>query len=492
MKTDGPAFDAVCHYIEALLWHGTGWAKNGGPRAKSALILQRDIPTACGRYGQLYNEGKGYGDFIKVIRTAEHFLAQLPEGSKQRERLQSCIDVMRGKNLTLPEGTRYFWNNDLLICREKGSLAAITMLSSRVLSVECAPAFSHMTDFWSDGAAWIMKRYDSYRIARGFLKPCAVPGVTSRQWEFTHTGAQWRTYTGLHNFAGGATDGRYAVCGYKMEREKLPANPDPNFYDLYAEKSYFWFDGKLICIGTSITDKAVKDVPAATTVDQTLWRGPAVFAPEEVRNPGEAFQAETQLLWHDGVGYAVLNGKGKLSGETREDRWLEIDRNNAKAKKLPKTAPILMFQIDHGQNVKNGSYAYMVDFDCPDFAELKKRTEDPSFEIAAATPDVHAVREKSSGTLAAVFFKPGEAGGLSADAPAVVLVRQTPDGKVLATVNDPEQDPKRDAVTIGWNGKTYRIQLPTGVYCGQPATADLSALKPLDGEHAAKGTAAAP
>lgn len=492
VQADGPAIDTICNYMEALLWHGTGWGKNSNSQFKTRHILQRDIPTACGRYGQLYYEGKGYGDFGKVFQTAGYFLEQLPEGSKQRERLRFCLDVMSGEVRTLPEGTRYFWNNDLLICREKESLAAVTMLSSRVLSIECAPAFSHMTDFWSDGAAWIMKHYDSYRIARGFLKPCATPGVTSRQWEFTHTGTKWRTYKGLHNFAGGATDGSYAVCGYKMERAVHPANPDPNFYDLYAEKSYFWLNGKLLCIGTSISDKSHCGVPVATTIDQTLWRGPAVIAPDATRDPGEGFQAETQFLWHDGVGYAVLNGKGKLSGETREGRWLEIDRNNAKAKKLPKTAPILMFQIDHGANVENGSYAYLVDFHSPDFAALKKMAEDPSFEIAAATPDVHAVREKNSGTLAAVFFQPGEAGGLSVDVPAVALVRQTPDGKVLVTVNDPEQDPKRDSVTLGWNGKSYRIQLPSGVYCGQPVTVDLSALKPLDGESAAKGTAAAP
>ena len=123
--------------------------------------------------------------------------------------------------------------------------------------------------------------------------------------------------------------------------------------------------------------------------------------------------------------------------------------------------------------VKDGAYAYAVDLHSPDFAALKKRAEEPPFEIVSATSDVHAVREKSSGTLAAVIFKPGEAGGLSIDAPAVALLRPTPDGKILVTVSDPEQDPKRDAITLGWNGKKYKIQLPSGTYCGQPVTVGL-------------------
>ena len=71
--------------------------------------------------------------------------------------------------------------------------------------------------------------------------------------------------------------------------------------------------------------------------------------------------------------------------------------------------------------------------------------------------------------LEAVFFKAGESAGLKVDTPAVVLLRKTPDGKIRVTVNDPEQDPKRDSVTIIWKEKKHKIKLPSGVYCGQPA-----------------------
>ena len=257
----------------------------------------------------------------------------------------------------------------------------------------------------------------------------------------------------------------------RNKKDSSWSNPDERFYDLVAEKSYFRLNGTLVCLGSGINQLDPQDIPVATTLDQTLWRGPVSFGQGEVRKPGKNFQTGSQLLWHDGVGYWILNGKGVLSGETRKARWAEFDLYNKKIKGVPKTAPILTFRIDHGKKVNNASYAYAVDLHCPDFASLKKLAQQPSFEIVSATSDSHVVREKSSGTLAAVFFKPGEAGGLKVDAPAVVLLRQTPDGKVQATVNDPEQDPKRDSVTISWNGEDHKIQLPTGTYCGQPVTA---------------------
>ena len=485
VKPSGQSFDNFCTYMEALPWYGTGCV-DGSYLKKKPLpkLLQRDIPTACGRIGMKYFPGRGYDDFSKAVQTLESFRRQLPDGNPQKKRLDAAYGIMTGEK-PLPVGTRYFWNNDLLICREKDSLAAVAMLSSRVRSAESAPSASHYTDFWNDGAAWIMKHFDSYRIARGFFDPCAIPGVTARQFEYKHTGKTWHTYRGGFNFAGGAADGDYAVCGYLMGRNKketFRSNPDQRFYNLVAGKTYFWLNGTLVCVGTGIEEKdetpksnfKPMGITIATTLDQTLWRGPASFGQGEVRKPGEKFQAESQLLWHDGVGYFILNGKGKLSGETRKGRFTEFDRANKKIKDLPKTAPILTFRIDHGTKVANGSYAYAVDFHCPDFAALKKRVEKPSFEIVSATSDVHAVREKSSGTLAAVFFKPGEAGGLKVDAPAVMLLRQTPDGKIRVTVNDPEQDPKRTSITLVWNGKTYKVQLPSGAYCGQPVTPELS------------------
>ena len=490
VKADGASFDHFCNYMEVLTWHGTACVDASyQKRVKVPRLLQRDIPTAVGRIGMKYFPGRGYDDFAKPVLTLEEFRSHLPEGSRQKKRLDAAYDVMTGAK-PLPTGSRYFWNNDLLICREKDSLVAVAMLSSRVRSAESAPSDSHYTDFWNDGAAWIMKHFDSYRIARGFFDPCAIPGVTARQFEYKHTGKKWNIYRGGYNFAGGATDGSYAVCGFRMGRDRkhtFANNPDPRFYNLTAQKTYFWLNGILVCVGSGIREQDPQtgaeinplDIPIATTLDQTLWRGPAAFGQGETRKPGEKFQAESQLLRHDGVGYFILNGKGVLSGETRKGRFAEFDRANKKIKNLPKTAPILTFRIDHGTKVANGSYAYAVDFHCPDFAALKKRAEKPSFEIVSATSDVHAVREKSSGTLAAVFFKPGEAGGLSVDVPAVVLLRQTPDGEAHVTVNDPEQDPNRTSITLVWNGKTYKVRLPAGVYCGQPVTADLAQLKPL-------------
>lgn len=470
-KADGKALRAVCHYLESLLWYGTGWEtvqrKNG-----KIQMLQRDLLTACGRIAQQYKGRQGYGTFESVIWCYDIFISLLPPESSQAKRLKHCKAAILRQNEDLPVGARYFWNNDLLLCREKDGAAAITMLSGRIKSCENAPSDSHYADFWSDGSAWINKPFDAYRIAKGFFKTTAIPGVTARQWEFTHTGSNWRNYWGRYNFAGGAANGNFAVCGFKSERRRVHHNPDMNFYDLVSSKAYFWLNGKLFCLTAGITDKTKRNVPVATTLDQTLWRAPVTYGKNQTAEVGEQVKVNTNLLWHDGIGYAVLCGKGVLSAETRTGaKWEQFDNRNKKRKDLPRSAPILMFQIDHGKNPQNDACAYMVDFRSRDFASLKRFVEKPTVEILALTPDIQAIREKSSGTLAAVFYTPGgEAGGLQVEHPAVVLLKELPDGRTQVTVSDPLQDPDRDSIALKWKNKYYRIKLPTGLYSGKPVT----------------------
>ena len=465
INCSGEVIDSLLNYMEATLWYGFTYA----PRKKLKLkLLQRDIPAACGRIGLRWRSPNfAFADFAGMLTLINETRPLLKEGTPQRQRLENCYAAMTG-NAPLPTGARYFWNNDLLICRQKSSAAVISMLSKRVRSMESAPSASFFTDFWSDGSAWIMKHPDTYRIARGFFHPCAIPGVTARQWNFTHSGTLWRTYRGLINFAGGATDGDYALCAYRMDRERFPAT-GPEFYNLEARKAYFWFNGELVCLGSGITDRKSMNTPVATTIDQTEWRGPAVFGIDQTRRTGEKFVARTNLLWHDGVGYAVLKGQGIVSGETRKERWCEFDLSNLKQPNRPKTAPILMLQIDHGKNPKQDSYIYAVHFDLKDFTALQRYAANPSFRVLSNTDDVQAVYHTTSDTFAAVFYKAGSVDGLTVDAPAVVLIRDA-GSKPRITVNDPEQNPERKSLRLTWKGKLYTIRLPEGTYCGKPTT----------------------
>ena len=58
--------------------------------------------------------------------------------------------------------------------------------------------------------------------------------------------------------------------------------------------------------------------------------------------------------------------------------------------------------------------------------------------------------------------------------------------------SDPEQNPKRNSVIVGWDNRYYEIPLPVDVYCGKPVTVNLSDLKPVSKEEAAKKTAPVP
>ena len=498
INVEGSRLISTCTYLESLIWHGTGWEliqksyprRIWEPRERTSdeqiPMLQRDLLTACGRSGQQYHGNQGYETFETIPPVLKCYSELFPPDHPIAKRLLHCCNVISGKCKELPTGTRYFWNNDLMLCREKDAVAAITMLSSKTTSCENAPSNSHYCDFWCDGSAWINKPFDAYRHVRGFFDPSAIPGVTARKWNFEHKGNTWRTYTGKYRFAGGAPCGNYAVCGYKMER-KLVKDSILNFYGLKACKAYFWFDGKLICLTAGITDKTKQDLKVTTTLDQTSWRSKIFFGKNRSAQPGETVKAKSDLLWHDGIGYIVLNGKGVLTAEERtKDNWIKFDPVNKGRNDLPASAPILMFQIDHGRNPENAACAYIVDFHCRDFKSLKNYAENPTLEILAQKTTVQAVREKSSGTLAAVFYHGGiEVGGLKTDSPAVVLLRESADGKVQVTLNDPCQNPKRNAIIVSWKNKSYKINMPTGSYSGQPVTeylTDANLIKCSDAE----------
>ena len=58
-------------------------------------------------------------------------------------------------------------------------------------------------------------------------------------------------YTSNNSFAGGAADLKTAVCGYSLSTAPL-ADVKEGIH-LTGNKSYFFLNGKIVCIGSNIT-----------------------------------------------------------------------------------------------------------------------------------------------------------------------------------------------------------------------------------------------
>lgn len=473
-------FSSLINYVG-----GTQWFCYGLPDPGVTLMVP-------GRIGMIYNPD-GFCRYGGIARIAEQLLELLPESAAaERAEVRKYLEVSAGRQ---PEvtGCRYFWNNDDLVFRRSDFYVGVNMYCRRTLSNESAPLASSKTDFLSDGATFIMKSPATYTVAKGFWKPAAVPGVTARQHEIIHDGNAWRTYRGLYNFAGGATDGRHGVCGFIYAKQPLKSAEDPRLYHLAVRKSYFCFEDEMVCLGADLTNRR-PDLPGtiATTVDQTEWREPVEFghpdAPPRRAAPGDklTFTAEAPLLAaHGGVGYIVFSGGAvELTGENRTERWLEFDRNaNLKREDRPRRADILMLQIDHGRQVKGGEYAYIVHLRTPGFAALADYYRNCPVRILANTHRLQAVRHDGLRLTQAVFFNSDTplADGdriWQFDRPAVAMFQDRPDGGVTVTVSDPIQNPRLKTMTLTKRSadgalRTFCIELPEPPWVGQSVSVEL-------------------
>ncbi len=471
-------FRLILEYLKTSLYYSYAPGRYG----PTLLISERE----CMRW----NKDAGYFTFRPMETIAARLAEALPDSAgKLRKELDDWWKVVRGE-APEPSGCRYFWNNDDLINRREDYFIGVNMLSKRTLSGESVPLASSKIDFLSDGTTLLMKRPSAYTVAKGFWLPTAIPGITARQFDFEHKGTDWRTYRGMYDLAGGVSDGRFGACGFRYGKAPERKVPDRRFYKIEAWKSYFCFEDELVCLGAGIDDLDPElALPVRTTVDQTEWPEPCEFSTDggktvERRTPGAPFTAQggSLMLVHGGIGYlALVPGPVLVSGENRPERWLEYHvAHNSRQQERPRTADILTIQFDHGAGVSGGVYGYLVHMRTPDFAALRRYRSELPVRILANRPGLQAVRHEKHRTTQAVFFDPslrlddGER-LWSVDAPAVLMIRELPDGEFELTVSDPLQNPERKKAVLTvdppFHGRNrFEIPLPGDPYSGRPVT----------------------
>lgn len=470
--------DLILGYIESLLWFSYA-PEQYGPTLMSPA-----------RAGMLYRGGKGFQSFPQFI--FKLIESNLPENAvESKKRLKNYENIASGK---IPEftGIRYWWNQDAMISRGRDYFIGIKMSSVRTASCEVVAGASRKTEFLSDGATFLMKRPDTYTMAKGYWNFTAVPGTTLRQGEYQVNTDIWSGYRGMYSFAGGVTDSGNGVAGFHY-RKALSHIREPLFYNIEARKSYFVAGGFLICCGSGITDLDPKQGKHLwTTIDQTEWLGNLEYEKagkmHRVKTPDFIVHKQkigTMMAVHDSVGYGIdLNwtkGEAILSTEVRKSRWLEADRRNAGNSGIPVEYPVLQIHVDHGKNVKNASYLYFVHMDSPNLENLKRNVAEMDYEILALTDSVHAVRIKKTDMTGAVFFDKNStfSDGVrtwKCDEKAIVLICREPGGKVRISVTDPEQNPEKKTIGLfcnpALNGqKEFRFSLPVEDNCGKSVSA---------------------
>ncbi|MGQ1891070.1 polysaccharide lyase family 8 super-sandwich domain-containing protein [Thermophagus sp. OGC60D27] len=514
---------------------GTPWAKQlDNANAQALLNYYRGsswyyykgyIPRSLGRgsmeYTPLVEKKIGTAEMIKGA-VKDWIDSFSDEEQKELLDLQEDIKdnriVMEGYPDGLYNGTRWFFNNDNLIKKNPDYYIFVSMASVRCDGIEMAHNMADKFNFFTcDGLTFLMKEGNEYHKAIGAWNLTALPGVTARQVDEDDLipMTNWRGYCSLHNFAAAATSGtKNAAAGFIFEKmnasEKNNVNDpvgkeDPNdlIYCVKAYKGYFMADDYMVALGAGITNKKPNmEGDIWTTIDQTHYNCSVKFMEDskvqKINGNKSVEFSDKEMIWvshKDGFDYAVLpqytTGKVFLQTETRNTKWEKINEANKRIKNKTEKEDIFQMYINHGRQVNNGSYAYVV---YAGEKKAKKAFEKMPLEILVNTTDIQAVAWDGR-YLGASFYNPDEILGIKENkirvsAPCALLLEKNEDGWTL-TVTDAQmnEDLKYIEVktTFNWKGDVVEkdgawsivtVPMPQGDLCGKPASVKLR----FDGE----------
>lgn len=491
-----------------LLWtlRGTPWAETLNRENADALLnfyrgstfyyYKGFIPPCLDRYSMVYYEGKAnhipYYDMMKntVTRWPKSFTDSEVREMKQLVEEAGRNDIrMEGYPGGHYNGTRYFYNNDDLIKRNASYYMLVNMASNRCDGLESANNFADEYNIYTnDGLTYFQRKGDEYRKVIGAMDLTALPGITAREGQeklvpFTN----WRGFTSKHNFAGGATNGgENAVAGFIFEKTDAMTRErdnvkilNPVAFGVKAYKSYFMLGDYMIALGAGITNlEPEQEGTIRTTMEQTAHQGKVtLYNGKKQSEPAAGVNSlvnKGKSLWvvqEGGFAYAPLpkyTSNAFFCTETRKNEWMKRNLSNKGKKNLPETADILRVWVDHGREVKDDTYGYVV------YAGEGLPAKENPFTVLRNDVKVQAVQSADKKILEAVFYSADETVkwqgmNVKVSNPCVLLIENT--GKEYKiSVTDPTMDFQLKNMKVELGKTSNTIELPTGKDCGKSVT----------------------
>jgi len=376
-------------------------------------------------------------------------------------------------------GNRHFWKADFMVHHRKAYYASVRMTSSRLRRSEMVNGEGKRSYYLSDGANYLMRTGDEYRDIFPVWDWRHVPGTTVECLENT----PWGNYGAMHTFGvtafvGGVSDGTYGLAAMDFARPSLPFEQGYTLTDkqaLFAKKSWFFFDTEYVCLGAGIT--ALKDAnPIVTTLNQCFLRG-EVFVSDGASvqqvDKGERVLEHPRWIAHDSAAYLFPEPTSvHLKNAPQTGRWSDIGAGPAEEI----TRDVFSLWIDHGKEVKDARYSYIV---VPEIAPaaIDAYAKTSGIRILSNTPQLQAVRHDTLHLTMAAFYAPSELAdpkGLSirVDKPCLVLLQQRANELEIAVSN-----PENTACTVNLEVSEarddsrrtlhYKFPLPAGPEAGK-------------------------
>ncbi|MDR1342212.1 MAG: DNRLRE domain-containing protein [Prevotellaceae bacterium] len=357
-----------------------------------------------------------------------------------------------------PSQTHYYRGEYTIQQRPEYSFD-VRMASSRMARSEYDIYENTRGFFLTDGATTVTVDGEEYGSTIPFWSWTKIPGTTLPALDSAHmVRADSYIRYGRSNYAGGVTDGLHGVTAFEVVNNEAlyrynddtgwGGTPSPQgarlpALDFGAKKSWFIFDGEIVCLGAGI--RSGHDEVMQTTVNQCRQAGDLIVSANGAEvQPGEGTHSYAKVDWvlNDKVAYFFPDRDSLfVANQTKSGTWKDV--NLSFATDAPITGKLFTLWKEHGVKPLNAKYAYIIVPNVSSAEEVKRY--DPSHvQVIVNSDSLQVVYNRRLKMYGCAFFKAGgfkTSSGLTveADNGCVVLIKNVDADTVTVYVADPQK-----------------------------------------------------
>lgn len=368
---------------ELIPVHYATMALAGSPDRKQEI--DADMAEAYLRLTEkTYKCNKQEEQFTDLLSAKGFTPEQDPEGNKAMG--YACVSVQRRNHWSaVARGhSRYLWAAE----HYRGANLFGRYLAHGSLQIMTAP---HGEEVSSTSGGWQEEGFDWGRIPGTTAIHLPVDQLEANILNVdVFSGYEEMLYSD-EAFAGGLSqEGMNGNFGMKLhEHDKYNGSHR-------ARKSYHFFDGTIVCLGSDI-ENTNKDYPTETTIfqlavkndsDRGFWQG------NEYKGDGK--------YWMDpfGTGYYTPVATRFEKNFPQHSRMQNTGKENA--------GDWVSLTVDHGKAPKGASYEYAI-LPQTDRATMEAFAKKPSYKVLRKDRNAHIVRDLKSNTTSYVLFETPDA-----------------------------------------------------------------------------------
>lgn len=250
------------------------------------------------------------------------------------------------------------------------------------------------------------------------------------------------------SWVGGATDDNIGAVGMQLDKSTTGD-------DLNAKKSWFLLDGTIVALGSDIngtSDDSIQTVVENRKIGTETGRREdrAVVINDKVNDGVEQTSDYSSGSWMNiagstedsSIGYYFPEDTNITTlSETNTDSFKSINTLFVNNKEYTDT--YFKILINHGNNIENGSYSYML-LPGKNAEQTKQFAQENNIKILENDENVQAIADLDNGILAMNVWNPSgiDSKYISVDKPASIIVTSD-DNNLSLTVSEPTREQDR-------------------------------------------------